>query len=152
MNLRSFGVLYESNSHKLWVNPGSSPLILDVVRAQLDHICPPQNNDDLTTVRSAFLMMEAFIVDAEWQPGTRLAKYWSMRSGLSVAEKWELFGAALSAEDCNILFAAYNHTRPQNVHDVEEEPEKKEPQQSKEGDDTLNNTEAQEPQPSTVSG
>jgi hypothetical protein len=132
MNLRKIGTLYECDEATLWINPASQPLIQDVVTLQLDRVQPydteaeSNQNHRINNARTAFIIAEAFVLDSEWKQDHALKVYFEMRGDLTIPERWQLFLATVSGIESNLLYEAYNHTRPKTALDTETDGQKKE--------------------------
>jgi hypothetical protein len=134
MALRDYGTAYDSAVATFYMNPASNPLIMDVVLTQLDRVQPfdkdaeASGNHRINNARTAFLVMESFLLDVEWHDTTSTLKaYDSLRGGASIADRWQMFLMVVSSKDTDILFEAYNETRPKLLMEAETDSEKKEP-------------------------
>lgn len=136
MNLRDIGTAYEDKSCTLWVNPANSPMMVDIVRSQLDRLQPYDTGADehgdhrVNNARTAFMIAEGFVVDSDFKLNTTLANYYASRGKLQIHERWYLFLMMVETADCAVLYDAYNATRLKAVEETETDSQKKQPKPS----------------------
>lgn len=110
MNLRNLGKVYESEGMRLWLHP-RSPLRVNVVMSSLEKTDLAQDNGT-ALLREAYLILEGYVLDAEFTQESGLSLYWQNRNLLgTLEERLDLLGTVLDIDAYIVLQTAFKETR-----------------------------------------
>jgi hypothetical protein len=152
MNLRDIGTKYDNHDDAtVWINPANAPMMQEIVIGHLNRVQPHDSQAEalgdhrINNVRSAFIVLEGFVLDMDFKRDTTLKTYWHKREGLPITERWHLFLMVVNKADDQIIFDAYNATRLKAVEEAETDSQKKAPKSSESVETTPNGTKETQP-------